>query len=92
MKAPKLDALMQAQIAGSAATMAEFLLRDVDPPHWPEAKQALVAAIRTPDVRARLTSQGAEVVTMTPAETDRFFAAERARWLQVVQAAQVRLD
>jgi len=67
------------------------------PAKTPEAvvqriQQALVAAIRTPDVRARLTSQGAEVVTMTPAETDRFFAAERARWLQVVQAAQVKLD
>lgn len=54
--------------------------------------QALIAAIRAPEVRSRLTGQGAEVVTMTPAETNRFFAAERARWHQVVQAAQIRLD
>lgn len=54
--------------------------------------QALMAAIRTPDVRARLTGQGAEVVTMTPAETDKFFNAERARWRTVVQNAKLQLD
>lgn len=54
--------------------------------------QALIAAIRSPEVRARLVSQGAEVVTMTPAETDKFFNAERARWRTVVQAADLQLD
>jgi tripartite-type tricarboxylate transporter receptor subunit TctC len=52
----------------------------------------LVRAIRNPDVRARLAGQGAEVVTMTPAEQDQFFAAERKRWAQVVTAANIRLD
>ncbi len=54
--------------------------------------QALLAAIRSPDVRARLTGQGAEVVTMTPAETDKFFNAERQRWRTVVQTANLQLD
>ena len=54
--------------------------------------QALLTAIRTPDVRARLTGQGAEVVTMTPADTDRFFNAERQRWRTVVQSANLQLD
>ncbi|MEN5182158.1 tripartite tricarboxylate transporter substrate binding protein [Comamonas testosteroni] len=54
--------------------------------------QALLAAIRTPDVRARLTGQGAEVVTMTPAQTDQFFNAERQRWRTVVQSANLQLD
>jgi tripartite-type tricarboxylate transporter receptor subunit TctC len=53
---------------------------------------ALVAAIRHTDVRARLAGQGAEVVTMTPAEQDRFFAQERARWAQVVTQANIRID
>ena len=52
----------------------------------------LVKAIRSPDVRARLTGQGAEVVTMTSAEQDLFFNRERARWAQVVSAANIRLD
>jgi len=54
--------------------------------------EALVAAIRSPDVRSRLAGQGAEVVTMTPAEVDRFFAAERARWAKVVQQEKLQLD
>src|SRR5688572_1718928 len=41
---------------------------------------ALISVIRSADVRARLAGQGAEVVTMTPAEQDKFFAEERARW------------
>lgn len=52
----------------------------------------LIRVIRTPDVRARLAGQGAEVVTMTPAEQDRFFNEERARWAQVVAQAQIKLD
>ena len=52
----------------------------------------LVKAIRTPDVRARLTGQGAEVVTMTPAEQDAFFAGERKRWAQVVSAANIKAE
>ena len=52
----------------------------------------LIRAIRTPDVRARLAGQGAEVVTMTPAEQDKFFQQERARWAQVVAQANIKLD
>lgn len=52
----------------------------------------LVRAIRSPDVRARLAGQGAEVVTMTPAEQDQFFAMERKRWAQVVGAAGIRAE
>jgi hypothetical protein len=29
---------------------------------------------------------------MAPAEQDRFFAAERARWARVVAQAQIKLD
>jgi len=52
----------------------------------------LIKVIRTADIRARLAGQGAEVVTMTPAEQDKFFNQERARWAQVVSAAQIKLD
>ncbi|CAM3562495.1 Bug family tripartite tricarboxylate transporter substrate binding protein [Paracidovorax anthurii] len=53
---------------------------------------ALISVIRSPDIRSRLAGQGAEVVTMTPAEQDKFFEKERARWASVVSAAQIRLD
>jgi tripartite-type tricarboxylate transporter receptor subunit TctC len=52
----------------------------------------LIRVIRSPDIRARLAGQGAEVVTMTPAEQDRFFNAERARWAAVVAQAQIKID
>lgn len=52
----------------------------------------LVKIIRSPEVRAQLAGQGAEVVTMTPAETNRFFSTERARWATVVKQANIKLD
>lgn len=52
----------------------------------------LTRIIRTPDIRARLAGQGAEVVTMTAPEQDQFFAKERARWARVIQEANVKLD
>jgi len=52
----------------------------------------LVRAIRSPDVRARLAGQGAEVVTMTPAEQDQFFANERKRWAEVVATGGIRAE
>ena len=55
--------------------------------------QELVAVIRSPDIRSRLAGQGAEVVTMTPAEQEQFFDKERARWAAGGrQAANIKLD
>ncbi len=53
---------------------------------------ALIQVIRSPEVRSRLTAQGAEVVTMAPEEQDKFFKQERARWQTVVNEAQIKLD
>jgi tripartite-type tricarboxylate transporter receptor subunit TctC len=53
---------------------------------------ALVQVIRSPEVRSRLTAQGAEVVTMAPEEQDKFFSKERVRWQAVVNEAGIRLD
>lgn len=52
----------------------------------------LIAIIRSADTRSRLAGQGAEVVTMTPAEQEQFFDKERSRWAKVVSAAQIKLD
>ncbi|WP_295856212.1 tripartite tricarboxylate transporter substrate binding protein [uncultured Xylophilus sp.] len=54
--------------------------------------QELIRAIRSPDIRSRLAGQGAEVVTMSPAEQEQFFNKERARWAKVVSDAQLKLD
>ena len=52
----------------------------------------LIRIIRSPDVRARLTGQGAEVITMQPNEQDAFFERERKRWGEVVAEANIKLD
>ena len=52
----------------------------------------LVTIIRSADIRSRLAGQGAEVVTMSTAEEEQFFNKERARWAQVVKAADIRID
>ena len=52
----------------------------------------LVTIIRSTDIRSRLAGQGAEVVTMTPAEEETFFNKERTRWAKVVKDADIRID
>nr|WP_316639471.1 tripartite tricarboxylate transporter substrate binding protein [uncultured Roseateles sp.] len=52
----------------------------------------LVRIIRSPEVRARLSAQGAEVYTMSPAEFSTFFERERKNWAAVVTKAGVKLD
>lgn len=52
----------------------------------------LTRIIRTPEVRERLVSQGAEVHTMTPQEFSSFFERERRNWATVVAQGGVKLD
>ena len=52
----------------------------------------LTRIIRSPEVRERLVSQGAEVYTMAPAEMTAFFEKERKKWAGVVQQAGIKLD
>ena len=67
------------------------------PANTPPAVLAKVSAeltriIRSPEVRERLVSQGAEVYTMNPAEFASFFERERRNWAAVVQKAGVKID
>ena len=52
----------------------------------------LTRIIRSPEVRQRLTAQGAEVYTMTPTEFSSFFERERKHWATVVAQGNVKLD
>lgn len=52
----------------------------------------LTRIIRSPEVRERLVSQGAEVYTMTPAEFTAFFERERKHWAGVVAQGGVKID
>ena len=52
----------------------------------------LTRIIRSPEVRERLVSQGAEVYTMTPTEMATFFERERKNWASVVAQGGVRIE
>ena len=52
----------------------------------------LTRIIRSPEVRERLVSQGAEVHTMSPVEFSRFFERERKHWAAVAGKAGIKAD
>jgi len=53
---------------------------------------AVISAIRSPEVRARVLGQGAQVTTQTSAEMNTFFATERKRWEVVATRNNVRVE
>jgi len=52
----------------------------------------LTKIIRSPEVRSRLTVQGAEVYTTSPTEFAPFFETERKRWAEVVAKGGLKLE
>ena len=52
----------------------------------------IVKALNTPDMRQRLTDEGAEVEPSTPAELARFVHAEIAKWAKAVKDSGARVD
>lgn len=48
--------------------------------------------IRSPEVRERLVSQGAEVATMSPQQFAQFFAKEQKTWADVVRKGNIVAD
>ena len=52
----------------------------------------MVRALRQPDVKDKLSSQGAEAVGNTPDELERFVRAETAKYAQLVKTSGVRAE
>ncbi|MDB5812848.1 MAG: hypothetical protein JWN94_4970 [Betaproteobacteria bacterium] len=51
-----------------------------------------IAILKTPEIRDRLTREGAEPVGNTPAEFTAFLKTDIARWGKVIKAAGAKLD
>ena len=51
-----------------------------------------VKVLRSPDIKERLLSQGAEPVGSTPAEFGAFLKAETAKWAKVIRNARIEVD
>ena len=91
---PNVPTIAEQGVAGfESGTWQGALLPAGTPPEVVARLNAeLTRIIRSPEVRARLTAQGAEVHTMTPAEFSGFFGREQKRWATVVAAGGVKID
>jgi tripartite-type tricarboxylate transporter receptor subunit TctC len=54
--------------------------------------EAVLRAARAPDVAARFTELGFDYVGSTPTEGDARLAREKAKWTEVIRAANIRVD
>ena len=50
----------------------------------------IVKALRSPDITARLSAEGAELIAGTPEEFDTFLKSETAKWTKVIGAAGIQ--
>lgn len=69
-----------------------LLPKDTPPAIVSRLAAELTTIIRSPEVRERLVSQGAEVYTMTPTEFSTFFAKERKNWAAVVAQGGAKIQ
>ncbi|MGH8264228.1 MAG: Bug family tripartite tricarboxylate transporter substrate binding protein [Steroidobacteraceae bacterium] len=54
--------------------------------------QAIAAAIRSPEVSARIVQMGARPVGSTPDELSAYIAATTAQWKHVIETANIRIE
>ena len=52
----------------------------------------IVKILRMPDIKERLSSQGADPVGSTPEEFGAFMKSEAAKWARVIKDANIRAD
>ncbi len=75
---PKFETGTYQGVVISAKTPKEIVAR---------LNAALIQTIRAPEMRARMTEAGAEVMTGTPAELNQFIVSERGHWGEVIKRA-----
>src|SRR6187455_3419029 len=91
---PDVPTIAEQGVAGFESGTWQGLLVPAGTPNDVVARLSaeLTRIIRSPEVRARLSAQGAEVYTMSPSEFVGFFGREQKRWATVVAAGGVKLD
>jgi tripartite-type tricarboxylate transporter receptor subunit TctC len=91
---PDVPTIAEQGVAGFESGTWQGLLVPAGTPNDVVARLSaeLTRIIRSPEVRSRLTAQGAEVYTMTPAEFSTFFEREQKRWAAVVASGGVKID
>jgi tripartite-type tricarboxylate transporter receptor subunit TctC len=91
---PDVPTIAEQGVAGFESGTWQGLLVPAATPSDVVARLAaeLTRIIRSPEVRSRLTAQGAEVYTMSPAEFATFFDREQKRWAAVVASGGVKIE
>ena len=91
---PEMPTIAEQGVAGfESGTWQGLLVPAATPPAVLARLSAeLTRIIRSPEVRARLSAQGAEVYTMSPPEFSQFFERERSKWAAVVKQSGVRIE
>jgi len=78
---PGYESLQWYGLLAPAGTAKEIIAR---------LNKETVAILRTPEISARLASDGAEVVASTPEEFDAYLRAETEKWARVAKAAGIK--
>ena len=91
---PDVPTIAEQGVAGFESGTWQGLLVPAGTPNDVVARLSaeLTRIIRSPEIRSRLTAQGAEVYTMSPAEFSTFFDREQKRWAAVVASGGVKID
>jgi tripartite-type tricarboxylate transporter receptor subunit TctC len=91
---PEVPTIAEAGLAGFDVTVWQGALfpAGVDPALAERLAAEMAAALRAPEVRARLEALGVEAIGDGPAAFARFLDAESRRWGEAVRRSGARLD
>jgi len=91
---PDVPTLAESGLPGFDVTVWQGLLAPAGTPAPIVARlnTEIVAALRSPDLRARLDQLGVEAIGSSPEEFARFLNAELARWGEAVRRSGARID
>lgn len=92
--APQLPTMIEAGYPAVVMTLWNALLAPAGTPADILAKlhAEVIRASQAQDVRDRLSAEGTEARTTTPAELTDILKSETARWAKVIKAANVSLE
>jgi tripartite-type tricarboxylate transporter receptor subunit TctC len=95
--APDIPTMAESGIKGYSEAGADLWFGVVAPAGLPKAitetlNQKLVEALRSPDIRQRLSAQAFELWTGSPEEFSRVIRADHEKWGRIVRASGARVD
>jgi tripartite-type tricarboxylate transporter receptor subunit TctC len=95
--APDIPTMAESGITGYSEAGADLWFGVVAPAGLPKAvtetlNQRLIEALRSPDIRQRLSAQAFELWTSSPEEFSRVIRADHEKWGRIVRASGARVD